>query len=95
MLSLTSKTLYDDIVDSGLKLVEDNTNDDIHDYTVELGYREGSSLNIEQINFMEDQSTNNSQALVEGSDSGLNAVIDRLDEDYELKVEEDDQYITY
>ncbi len=95
MLSLTNRTLYEDIVDSGLKLIEDNQNEVEHEYTVELGYRDGNGLNIEQVDFTEDQNTGDLRAQVEGSESALNAVINLLDEEYELETEEDTLYVTY
>lgn len=95
MLSLTSKTLYDDIADSGLKLVEDNQEGSQHEYVVELGYREGSRLNIEQVTITEDQRLDDSRALAEGSESALNAVIDLLDEDYELETEAGSRYVNF
>jgi len=88
--------LYDEILDSGLKLVEDYRESNAHRYTVELGYRsENSDLHLGRVTFLESEKSAEPSTLVRGDIDALDTVLDRLNGEFELEDRKGSQYITY
>jgi len=88
--------LYDRVLDSGLKIIEDERDSNTHRYTVELGYRsENSELHLGQVTFLESEKATEPSALVRGDEDALDTVLDRLNGDFELEDRKGSQYISY
>lgn len=90
------KTLYDEILDSGLKVVEDDEVQDTHRYTVELGYRsEDSELKFGNVTFIDSEKGKDSGVLARGDQNALDTVLGRLNGEFELEYRKGSQYVTY
>lgn len=94
-VSENKNVLYNEIQDSGLKVVNTFESDTTLRYTVELGYRNNGEFNIGQIDFYESKRGTDEEIKFRGDEETLEAIFNRLETDFEVEDRKGSSYLSY